>query len=128
MSARLREYLGDPFLARLYREVREAGPLRSISLDLTDLCNLRCRGCYFFSEGMDRSPAPEEDAELDRFIEREEARGTNFVTVVGGEPSLRLSRLKKIYDHFWMNVATNGWIRIPSEGFENMPIGISRLP
>jgi hypothetical protein len=125
MSGRLREYLRDPFLGRLYREVREAGPLRSISVDLTDLCNLRCQGCYFFSESMDRSPAPGEEAELDSFIEREKGRGTNFVTVVGGEPSLKLSRLKKIYDHFWMNVATNGLLPIPREGFENMPIGIS---
>jgi hypothetical protein len=44
---------------------------------------------------------------------------------VGGEPSMALSRLKKIYDNFKMNVATNGLIKIPVEGFENMPIGIA---
>lgn len=120
----LRQYLSDPFLDRLYRTIREAGPLRSISVDLTHRCNLRCHGCYFFAEGMDRRRASSEAA-FDAFIDRERRRGTNFVTVVGGEPSLELARLKKIYDAFWMSVATNGLVRIPREGFERMPIGIS---
>ena len=125
MAARLRDYLSDPFLGRLYRDVRAAGPLRSISVDLTNVCNLRCQGCYFFAESMDHAAEPQDATELDAFVAREKSRGTNFVTVVGGEPSLRLDHLKQIYDNFCMNVATNGWIRIPREGFENMPIGIS---
>jgi len=120
----LKAYLSDPFLDRLYRTVREAGPLRSISVDLTHHCNLRCRGCYFFAEAMDLRRAPPEEA-FDAFVEREKARGTNFVTVVGGEPTLELARLKKVYDNFWMNVATNGLVPIPRAGFERMPIGIA---
>jgi hypothetical protein len=68
---------------------------------------------------------PAREAEFDAFIERERARGTNFVTVVGGEPSLALHRIAKLYATFRMNVATNGLIRIPYEGLENLPIGIS---
>ncbi|MBI4456609.1 MAG: 4Fe-4S cluster-binding domain-containing protein [Acidobacteria bacterium] len=120
----LKEYLADPFLDRLYCEIRRAGPLKSVSVDITQVCNLRCIGCYFFAEKMNRHE-PENEAALDGFIEREKARGTNFVTVVGGEPSLVLHRLKKIYENFCMNVATNGLCRIPYQGFENMPIGIS---
>ena len=120
----LREYLRDPFLNRLYTDIRKAGPIRSISVDIVDLCNLRCQGCYFFAENLDRH-TPQNEAELDAFIEREKARGTTFVTIVGGEPSLALGRIKKVYDHFWTNVATNGIRKIPYEGFENMPIGIS---
>jgi len=59
------------------------------------------------------------------FVEKEKNRGANFMTIVGGEPSLRLDRLETIYDNFEMNVATNGLVQIPFEGFENMPIGIS---
>ena len=125
MGAKLKTYLLDPFLNTLYSEIRQAGAIRSISVDLTHQCNLRCIGCYYFSESMDQHPAPEDEAAFDAFIEREKRRGTNFVTVVGGEPTLVLGRLKKIYDNFWMNVATNGLIRIPYDGFENMPIGIA---
>jgi hypothetical protein len=50
----LRQYLKDPFLKSLYQEIRDAGPIRSISLDITSKCNLRCAGCYYFAEGMDQ--------------------------------------------------------------------------
>jgi hypothetical protein len=122
VSTRRETWLRDPFLGRLYRDVRAAGPIRSIALDLTDTCNLRCAGCYFFAEGMDASTPP---ASLDAFVARETARGTNFVTVVGGEPSLALERLKVLYDAFRLSVATNGLRRIPREGFERLPIGVS---
>lgn len=120
-------YLSDPFLHDLYAQIRNAGSLRSISLDLTSECNLRCTGCYYFGEGMDKLINNKTDLDLafQVLIKNEKDRGTNFVTVVGGEPSLRLDRLKIIYDNFKMNVATNGLVRIPFKGFENMPIGVS---
>ena len=121
----LKEYLKDTFLNRLYKEIRKAGSIKSISLDLTHECNIRCTGCYYFSEGMDTTKSPTDEYEFDAFIERELERGTNFVTIVGGEPSLRLDRLKKIYDNFKLNVSTNGIIPIPEEGFEHLPIGVS---
>ncbi len=125
MSANLKDYLQDPFLHQLWTAVRRAGPIRSVSLDLTHICNLRCTGCYFFQEGMDTFFTPEAEKALDAWLDRETQRGTNFVTIVGGEPSLTLKRLKKVYDRFRVSVATNGLRRIPYEGFENLPIGIS---
>ncbi len=125
MANRIKEYLTDPFLAQMYGAIRTAGPLRAILLDITHVCNLRCEGCYFFAEDMDRFPAPVDESVFDQFIADEKARGTNYVSVVGGEPTLILDRVKKIYDHFRMIVVTNGLRRIPYEGFENMPIAIS---
>jgi hypothetical protein len=125
MAGEWKEYLRDPFLNRLYEAVKTAGTLRSIVLDLTHVCNLRCQGCYFFAEDMDDRKAPKDEAEFDAFVERELARKTNFVTAVGGEPSLMLPRLKKLYDHFYLSTATNGLRRIPLEGFENLGIGVS---
>jgi hypothetical protein len=125
MASQLRDFLEDAFLARLYREIREAGPIRAISVDLTHRCNLRCVGCYFFAEGMDRREAPDADAAFEAFVTREQARGTNFVTVIGGEPSLVLDRLRILAQTFHTTVVTNGLRRIPSDGFETMPIGVS---
>jgi len=123
----LTNYLSDPFLNKLYAQIRQAGSLRSISLDLTHECNLRCNGCYYFGEGMDEIILRNSflDTAFHDLIRQEKKRGTNFVTVVGGEPSLRLDRLKIIYDNFKMNVATNGLIKIPFKDFESMPIGVS---
>lgn len=122
--SRLHDYLSDPFLDDLYRQIKAAGPIRSVSLDITHVCNLRCTGCYYFHESMDQFAATDE-SQLDAWIAGETARRTNFVTIVGGEPAMALPRLKKLYDHFKINVATNGLTRIPMEGFENMPIGIA---
>src|SRR5688500_9395343 len=125
MSGNLRAYLEDPFLKRLYEEIREAGPIRSILVDITHVCNIRCTGCYFFDEDMDVHKSPDDEAVFDAFIEREKARGTNMITVAGGEPSLKLKRLKKLSDNFWIMVVTNGIRKIPYEGFENQTFAIS---
>ena len=124
MISPMAHYLEDPFLRRLYDDIRAAGPLRAAQIDITHVCNLRCSGCYFFSENLDRFKAPDEET-FDAFIEQEKARGTNHFTVVGGEPSLMLGRLKKMYDNFSMVVVTNGIRRIPYEGFEDMAIAVS---
>jgi len=123
----LSTYLSDPFLNELYTQIRQVGSLRSISIDLTHDCNLRCTGCYYFGEEMDKivGSTLNLDESFHNLVQKELKRGTNFVTVVGGEPSERLDRLKIIYDNFKMNIATNGIKRIPKEGFENMPIGVS---
>jgi MoaA/NifB/PqqE/SkfB family radical SAM enzyme len=123
--ALIKGYLEDPFLLRMYSEIRAAGPLRSILVDITHICNLRCEGCYFFAEEMDKFQTPLEESAFDEFIDREKARGTNYVSIVGGEPSLILERVKKIYDNFWMIVVTNGLQKIPYDGFEKMPIALS---
>ena len=123
--SRLSSYLSDPLLKGMYELVRKTGPVRPISLDITSKCNLRCAGCYYYEEGMDKVPVQRDDIAFDALLEKEKARGTNFVTVVGGEPALVPDRLRKIYRHFKMNVATNGLIPIPKEGLEDMPLGIA---
>jgi organic radical activating enzyme len=92
MANKLKTYLADPFLNRLYRDLRKAGAIKSISVDITHTCNIRCAGCYYFSEGMDQYKSPKDESIFDEFVAREKARGTNFVTIVGGEPSLVLQR------------------------------------
>lgn len=125
LDRRIAGYLSDPLVARLFDEVTAAGHLRSITVDLTEVCNLRCKGCYFFVENMDDSKSPRDEADFDAFIAREQERGTNFVTVLGGEPSLRLNRLRKLHESFRVVAVTNGLRHIPEEGFETMPIAIS---
>ena len=125
MSGKLKDYLRDPFLNRLYTEIRDAGPLRSVLVDITHSCNIRCEGCYFFAENMDHVKAPKDESEFDAFIQNEIERGTNYITVAGGEPSLMLHRVKKIYENFWMVTITNGIRKIPYEGYEDMTIGVS---
>lgn len=124
-SARVKDYLSDPFLASLAKEIEKCGSLRPAVVDLTHKCNLRCKGCYFFAEKMDDFKPPQGDGEFDNFVFKEKTRGTNYMTVVGGEPALKLKRLKKLHDNFHILPYTNGAIPIPREGFETMNIAVS---
>lgn len=121
----LKQYLQDPWLAELMSEIKDAGPMKSSLLDLTHKCNLRCEGCYYFSQEMDHYQKPADEAEFDAFVAAEKARGTNMLTVVGGEPALELGRLRKLAKHFRLTVVTNGSLPIPTEGLEQIRIAVS---
>jgi MoaA/NifB/PqqE/SkfB family radical SAM enzyme len=125
LDDRIRGYLRDPLLRRMYDEIEAAGRLRAITVDITHVCNIRCQGCYFFVEEMDNAKSPKDEDEFEGFISAEKARGTNFITVLGGEPSLVLERLKRLHDEFVVTAVTNGIRRIPAAGFETLPIAVS---
>lgn len=108
----------------MWGAIKAAGPVRSISVDITHICNLRCKGCYFFAEDMNDVGEADDD-KLAEFVQREKARGINFVTVIGGEPSLRPDRLRILADAFRIMVVTNGLRPIPREGLEDITIAVS---
>jgi organic radical activating enzyme len=117
-------YTAHPVVKEMWSAVRGFGALRSISVDVTKRCNLRCVGCYFFAEDMDAGGEAEPE-EFERFVKAEVARETNFVTVLGGEPSLVLERLRHLAKHFRLMIVTNGLRPIPLEGLEDVAIAIS---
>lgn len=122
---RLQTYRNDPFLSQLLEQIKEAGPMRSSLLDITHRCNLRCKGCYFFSEGMDEHRKETDDDAFEAFVEAEVARGTRMLNVVGGEPALEIDRLRLLAKHFHLVVVTNGTMPVPMEGLENIRLAIS---
>lgn len=122
---KLKNYLQDPFLNELMQDIKSAGSIRSSLVDITHKCNLRCDGCYYFSENMDQYKKVETDDEFFLFVQQEVERGTNMLTIVGGEPALEIDRLKILAKHFLLTVVTNGSINIPLEGLENIRIAIS---
>ena len=53
--------------------------IRSSIYDVTDRCNLRCKGCFFFSSNEHKAAAEEKDvAKWHVFVESEMARGVNL--------------------------------------------------
>ena len=84
----LKGYLADTFLNNLLQQIKNAGSMKSSLIDITNKCNLRCEGCYYFTEKMDEHKKMESEEEFDLFIQSELARGVNMFTVVGGEPAL----------------------------------------
>jgi MoaA/NifB/PqqE/SkfB family radical SAM enzyme len=100
--------------------------IRSSIYDVTNRCNLRCRGCFFFSSGEDRAADEETDlAAWEAFIDRERARGVNLAILIGGEPTLALDRVEAFYRRLPTFCATNGLIKVDRDRFPDMMVGIS---
>lgn len=119
----------DPELAgRFRRAVAFQTGIRSSEYHLTNACNIRCKGCWFFEGGLDSSTRESGDLqELEAFVRREASeRKINMALVIGGEPTLvprRLSVFARNMRH--VAISTNGLKKLPVEGFENVAIGVS---
>jgi len=100
--------------------------MRSSIYDVTNKCNLRCKGCFFFSSGEDKVAAEETDlAKWSAFVDAEKQRGVNLAILIGGEPTLYLDRIEQFYLRMPTYCATNGLIKVPRDRFPDMMVGIS---
>lgn len=108
-----------------YRRIASLN-IRSSIYDVTNRCNLRCKGCFFFSSG-EHEAAPEEMdiKKWEVFIDKEKERGVNLAILIGGEPTLCLDRVEAFYKRLPTYCATNGMIKIDRAKFPDMMIGIS---
>ena len=100
--------------------------IRSSIYDVTNKCNLRCKGCFFFSS--DEHKAAAEEMAINKweaFIDKEMDRGVNLAILIGGEPTLYLDRVETFYKRLPTFCATNGLIKIPRDRFPDMMLGIS---
>ena len=100
--------------------------IRSSIYDVTNKCNLRCKGCFFFSSDEHKAAAEEMDIDKwEAFIDKEMDRGVNLAILIGGEPTLYLDRVEAFYKRLPTFCATNGLIKIPRDRFPDMMLGIS---
>ena len=108
-----------------YRKI-SALNIRSSIYDVTNRCNLRCKGCFFFSSDEHKAAPEEMDVRSwEAFVDREKARGVNLAILIGGEPTLYLDRVAVFYQRLPSYCATNGLIKIPRDRFPDMMVGIS---
>lgn len=100
--------------------------IRSSIYDVTDRCNLRCKGCFFFSSGEHERAAEEKDVnKWHSFVEKEMDRGVNLAILIGGEPTLCMDRIEAFYKRLPTFCATNGLIKVPRDRFPDMMVGLS---
>jgi MoaA/NifB/PqqE/SkfB family radical SAM enzyme len=108
-----------------YKQISKLN-IRSSIYDVTNQCNLRCKGCFFFSSDEHKAASEEKDIKKwESFIEREKNRGVNLAILIGGEPTLHLDRVEAFYKRLPTFCATNGLIKIPRDRFPDMMLGIS---
>ena len=100
--------------------------IRSSIYDVTNRCNLRCKGCFFFSSDEHTAAVEQMDIrQWEAFIDKEMERGVNLAILIGGEPTLCLDRLEAFYKRLPSFCATNGLIKVPRDRFPDMMVGIS---
>ncbi|KPJ75815.1 MAG: radical SAM protein [Deltaproteobacteria bacterium SG8_13] len=115
----------DPEWHARYKRIAKLN-IRSSIYDVTNKCNLRCKGCFFFSSDEHKVADEEKDIhKWENFIDKEMQRGVNLAILIGGEPTLYLDRVEAFYRRLPTFCATNGLIKVPRDRFPNMMVGIS---
>ena len=100
--------------------------IRSSIYDVTDRCNLRCKGCFFFSSGEDAVAKEEKDInKWHQFVDKEMERGVNLAILIGGEPTLCMDRIEAFYKRLPTFCATNGLIKVDRARFPDLMVGLS---
>jgi hypothetical protein len=126
---RLREWLkADPDLALRFARVRSfSHTVHASEYHLTNACNLRCKGCWFFVNDFDKATSEVGDlAALRSFVQRERERGVNAALLIGGEPTLVPNRVSVYVEEMtYVNISTNGLRPLPREGFENVTVAVT---
>ena len=105
-----------------------AKKIRTSEYHVTNACNIRCKGCWFFEFDHDKDVKEVKEINiLENFMaEQREKRGINTALVIGGEPALFLDRLHVIKKNIKnLTVSTNGLIKIPYIGLEEAAIALT---
>src|ERR1044071_2132315 len=115
---------GDVEYLQRYRRVTGlARKVRSSEYLLTNACNIRCQGCWFFKHDFDKSTDEVTSVDDGRaFAQRERARGITYAIIIGGEPTLiadRVAAFVEVMDY--VTISTNGFRQLPPHGVREGP-------
>lgn len=124
----LRALADDPALSERFKTLRDIGRrVRSSEYHLTNACNIRCQGCWFFEFGFDSRTEEPSDIEVWRhFAAEQAARGVTSALLIGGEPTLYPDRVSAFIDAMeYVTISSNGLTAFPTSGFENVAIALT---
>nr|VFK50488.1 MAG: Radical SAM superfamily enzyme, MoaA/NifB/PqqE/SkfB family [Candidatus Kentron sp. TUN]VFK51733.1 MAG: Radical SAM superfamily enzyme, MoaA/NifB/PqqE/SkfB family [Candidatus Kentron sp. TUN]VFK56594.1 MAG: Radical SAM superfamily enzyme, MoaA/NifB/PqqE/SkfB family [Candidatus Kentron sp. TUN] len=112
---------------RMQRIRQLSSNIKSSIYYLTEVCNIRCKGCWYYANDMDKiSNDMKSLDQLEQFVKQEAERGITTPWIIGGEPTLFPKRLAVFVKHMpYVIVATNGLLPLPKDGFENVHIFVS---
>jgi MoaA/NifB/PqqE/SkfB family radical SAM enzyme len=121
VTARAPEYtfadiLQNPAIRQRWEKVRKFFFLRESTYDMTNRCNVRCEGCYYFTGEKQSAIEQNDPREWRRLLVAEKERGITFVVLAGAEPSLVPELCAACFEVIPLGaIATNGLKKIPPE-------------
>ena len=108
------ELLANPAVRARWEKVRKYFFLRESTYDMSNRCNIRCDGCYYFEGEKQFAPENLDPEAWRKLMQAEKARGITYVVLAGAEPSLVPELLNVCYSEMPLgSIATNGFKKIP---------------
>lgn len=127
-KSQLRALTDDPELTVRFNRLRDIGRrVRSSEYHLTNACNIRCQGCWFFEFDFDtRTKEPADIKVWRRFAAEQVERGITSALLIGGEPTLYPDRIAAFVDAMeFVTISSNGLAEFPKIGFENVAVALT---
>ena len=121
MSAGQQEYkfsdiIADPLIRERWEKVRRFFFLRESTYDMSNRCNIRCEGCYYFTGEKQFANENSDKKSWRKLLESEKKRGITFVVLAGAEPSLVPELCQVCYEVIPLGtIASNGLKPVPRE-------------
>ncbi len=108
------DILADKKIRDRWQKVRQYFFLRESTYDMSNRCNIRCEGCYYY-EGDKQFARENTDPEAWRHLMRtEKERGITYVVLAGAEPSMVTDLCEVCYQEMPLGtIASNGIKIIP---------------
>ena len=115
-TCKFTDIIADPLIRERWDKVRRYFFLRESTYDMTNRCNIRCEGCYYFTGEKQFALENRDEDAWRQLMAAEKERGITFAVLAGAEPSLvpRLCRICS--ENIPLGaIATNGLKAIPRE-------------
>ena len=110
------EIIADPMIRERWEKVRRYFFLRESTYDMSNRCNIRCEGCYYFAGEKQFADENGDERSWRQLLEAEKERGITFVVLAGAEPSLVPDLCRVCYEVIPLGaVASNGLIPLTRE-------------
>jgi len=110
------QFLEDEKVKAKWLKIREWTFLRESTYDMTNKCNLRCEGCYYYAGTKSMTTDEPDPAKWKAMFESEKQRGITYAVLAGAEPALVPNLCLIAYQTIpWGSIATNGTVKIPEE-------------
>lgn len=108
------EIIKEPIVRERWEKVRKFFFLRESTYDMTNRCNIRCDGCYYYEGDKQFAVENTNPGEWRSLMQSERARGITYVVLAGAEPSLVPELCQVCYEEIPLGcIASNGYKRIP---------------
>lgn len=108
------EILAHAGVSERWQKVRKWFFLRESTYDMTNRCNIRCNGCYYYEGDKQHAHENRNPGDWRALMQSEKARGITYVVLAGAEPSLVPELCAVCYREMPLGaIATNGLVRLP---------------